>query len=156
EYLGAVTIALLQNGLIFEFASKYCGEQPATPDLKSFKLSDTEYNKFLEWIKSQKFSYSTELETSTKQLIEAAKQERYYNELEGQLGDLKKKIEMNKASDFIKFKKEISEIIEQQIAFHYALAEGQAAVSLPNDPTVSQAIKVLNDNSQYKNILSPR
>jgi carboxyl-terminal processing protease len=155
EYLGTVTVALLQNGLIFEFASKYCGEHPATPDLKSFKFSDSDYNKFLEWIKSQKFSYATELETNTKQLIEAAKQERYYNELEEQLSDLKKKIETNKASDFIKFKKEISEIIEQQIAFHYALAEGQAAVSLPNDPTVSQAIKVLNDSNQYKNILSP-
>ena len=155
EYLGAVTVALIQNGLIFEFASKYCGEQPNSPDLKSFKLSDTDYNKFLEWIKSQKFSYSTALEASTNQLMEAAKQERYYTELEGQITDLKKKIEANKVSDLIRFKKEISEIIEQQIAFHYALAEGQAAVSLDSDPTVSQAVKTLRDVSQYKSLLSP-
>lgn len=155
EYLGAVTVALIQDGLIFDFASKYCGEQPNVPDLKSFKFSDADYNKFLEWIKTQKFSYSTELEESTSQLMEAAKQERYYNELVGQLNDLKKKIELNKASDLVRFKKEISQIIEQQIAFHYALSEGQAAVSLPNDQTVIQAMKVLNDNNQYKSLLSP-
>ncbi len=156
EYMGAVTIALIQDGLIFEFASRYCGEHPVMPDLKLFKLSDTDYNKFLEWIKSQKFSYVTALETSTNQLIEAAKQERYYNEVEAQLSDLRKKIDTNKASDLTRFKKEISQIIEQQIAFHYSLAEGQAAVSLVNDPTVSQAVRLLNDNAQYKSLLSPR
>jgi carboxyl-terminal processing protease len=155
EYLGAVTVALIQDGLIFDFASKYCGEQPNVPDLKSFKLSDSDYNKFLEWIKTQKFSYATELEASTKQLMEAAKKERYYNELEGQLNDLKRKVEANKSSDLVRFKKEISEIIEQQIAFHYALSEGQAALSLPNDHTVAQAVKVLGDNNQYKMILAP-
>jgi carboxyl-terminal processing protease len=155
EYLGAVTVALIQNGLIFEYASKYCGEQPNSPDLKTFKLTDAEYSKFLDWIKTQKFSYSTAIESSTNQLMEAAKQERYYSELEGQLNELKKKIEANKASDLIRYKKEISDIIVQQIAFHYALAEGQAAVSLSNDQTVIQAVKVLNDNSQYKNLLSP-
>lgn len=155
EYPGAVTIALIQEGLIFEFASKYCGEQPVMPDLKSFKFSDTDYNKFLQWIKTQNFSYSTALETSTNQLIEAAKQERYYDEVEAQLTDLKKRIETNKASDLARFKKEISQIIEQQIAFHYNLAEGQAAVSLDDDPTVSQAVRVLNDKAKYKSILSP-
>ncbi|HEU5291076.1 MAG TPA: S41 family peptidase [Cyclobacteriaceae bacterium] len=155
EYLGAVTVALIQNGLIFEYASKYCGEQPNSPDLKTFKLSDAEYNKFLEWVKAQKFSYATAIESSTNELIEAAKQERYYGELEAQLNDLKKKIETNKASDLVRFKKEISDILVQQIAFHYALAEGQATTSLSNDPTVIQAVKVLGDNAQYKSLLSP-
>ncbi len=155
EYLGAVTIALIQNGLIFEFASKYCGEHPITPDLASFKFSDPHHSKFLEWIKAQKFSYKTALEANTIQLMEVAKQERYYNDLESQLTDLKMKIEANKTSDLVRFKKEIVEIIEQQIAFHYSLAEGQAVVSLQRDQTVSQAIKVLNDSKQYKSLLSP-
>lgn len=156
EYLGAVTVALIQNGLIFEYASKYCGEQPTAPDLKSFSLSDTDYNKFLEWLKTQKFTYSTELEASIAELMEAAKEERYYIEFEAQITDLKKKVEANKTSDLVRFKKEISEILEQQIAFHYDLAEGQAAVSLDDDKTISQAIKVLNDNNQYKSLLSPQ
>lgn len=155
EYLGAVTVALIQEGLIFEFASRYCGQNPV-PDLKSFKVTDAMYNNFLEWIKTQNFSYSTSLEASTNQLVESAKQERYYTELESQLTDLKRRVEANKSSDFIRFKKEISEILEQQIAFHYALAEGQAIVSLPRDEVVLQAVKVLGNSRDYKAILSPR
>lgn len=156
EYLGTVTVALLQDRFIFDFASKYCGEHPIIPDLKSFKLSDAEYAKFLDWIKTQKFTYATALENSTEELMKAAKQERYYSELENQLTDLKKKIEANKATDLVRFKKEITEILEQQIAFHYALAEGQAIVSLPHDSAVLEAQRVLTDQNKYKNILSPR
>lgn len=155
EYLGAVTVALIQEGLIFEYASRYCGQNPM-PDLKLFKVSDAVYNNFLDWVKTQNFSYSTSLEASTNQLLESAKQERYYTELESQLTDLKRRVEANKSSDFIRFKKEISEILEQQIAFHYALAEGQAIVSLPHDEVVLQAVKVLGNNQEYKAILSPR
>jgi carboxyl-terminal processing protease len=109
----------------------------------------------LELIKKKIFSYKTTLEQSSTQLIEAAKQERYYSELESQLTDLKKKIESNKASDLVRFKKEITEILEQQIAFHYALSEGEAAVALPRDKTVTEAVKVLANAKQYQSILSP-
>lgn len=155
-YLGTVTASLIQDRLIFEFASEYCASHPNTPDFKTFKLSEADYSKFLEWIKTKKFSYKTSLEESSAQLIEAAKQERYYPELEGQLKELQKKIEMNKASDLVRFKKEIVEILEQQIAFHYALSEGEAAVSLPRDRAVTEAVKVLSNTKQYQNILSPR
>jgi len=155
EYLGTVTVALIQDRLIFDYASKYCGEHHQMPDLKSFKITDVEYTKFLEWVKTQKFSYSTSLEESIEQLMGAAKQERYFGELEGQLTDLKKKIESNKATDLIRFKKEIIEILEQQIAFHYALADGQALVSLPRDKAVQEAKSALKDQNKYKNILSP-
>lgn len=155
EYLSAVSSALLQNGLIFEYASKYCGEHPDKPDFKTFKLLDSDYVKFTDWLKTQKFTYKSELETGTIELIKAAKEERYYPEIEDQLSDLKKRIDNNKTTDLIRFKKEISEILEQQIAFHYALAEGEAAITLSRDKTVGEAVKILSDNSRYKTILTP-
>lgn len=155
EYLSAVTAALIQTGYVFEYASKYCGEHPAAPDFKTFKLSDADYARFTEWLKAQKFTYSSGLETGTNELIKAAKEERYFPEIESQLNDLKKRIENTKATDLVRFKKEISEALEQQIAFHYALMEGEAAVTLPRDKTVAEAVKILNDPSRYKAILTP-
>lgn len=155
EYLSAVTAALIQNGLIFEYASKYCGEHPVKPDFKTFKFSDADYAKFTDWLKVQKFTYSSGLETGTNALIKAAKEERYFPEIELQLNDLKKRIESSKATDLVRFKKEISEALEQQIAFHYALTEGEAAITLPRDKTVAEAVKILNDPSRYKAILTP-
>jgi carboxyl-terminal processing protease len=89
-------------------------------------------------------------------LIETAKQERYYTELEGQLNSLRSKIEVSKSTDLMKFKDEITAMLEEQIAFNYELNEGQAMISLNRDKVVLEAVKVLNDPAAYKRILSPR
>jgi len=155
EFLSAITGSLLQQGLVFEYASKYVGEHPSKPDFKTFRLSDAEYMKFTEWVKRQKFEYKTGLETTAAQLKDAAKQERYYTELENELNDLQRRIEVNKAAELSRCKKEISEVLEQQIAFHYGLAEGEAEVTLPRDKTVGEAVKILGDANRYKAILTP-
>jgi carboxyl-terminal processing protease len=156
EYLGTITVALISSGLTFEYASKYCSENPTMPDLKSFKISDKEYEKFTHWMKEQKFTYSSSLEKDADQLIKSAKQEKYYPELENQLTQLRNKIEANKATDLTRFKTEISEVLEQQIAFHYALAEGQALVSLGKDKAVLEASRLLDNQEEYKKILSAK
>jgi carboxyl-terminal processing protease len=156
EYVGSVTAALINSGLIFEYASRYCAEHPTKPELRSFKLSDVEYDKFLAFLKESKFTYSTPLERNTKQLIETAKEERYYSELESQLNSLKSKIESSKSSDLIRFRDEISTVLEENIAFDYELNEGQAAISLQRDKAVIEAQKILNDAAAYKKILGKR
>lgn len=156
DYLGTITTALITQGLLFEFASKYCAENPTLPNLQTFKLSDNDFERFVAFTRAQNFRYNTQLETHTKQLIETARQEKYYPELESQLNALKTKIESNKASDFTRFKSEITELLTQQIAFHYALSEGQAIVSFTQDKTIQQAIQTLNDSVKYKKILTPQ
>ena len=156
EYVGSITANLVNSGLIFEFASHYCAEHPVRPELKTFRLSATDYEKFLAFLKENKFTYSTPLERNTKQLIETAKQERYYSELEMQLNSLKNKIEVSKSSDLMRFKDEISIILEENIAFDYDLNEGQAAISLNRDKAVLEARRILNDEVAYKKILSPQ
>ncbi len=154
EPVGTVTSALISSGWVFEFASRYCAENPNQPDLKSFHLTDNDYEKFMKLIKENKFSYSTALERNTKLLIETARKEKYYNELEGQLNLLKNKIDASKSTDMIRFKSEIKQILEEQIAFHYLQNDGQAEVSLPRDKAVVEARRILNDASTYKKILS--
>lgn len=155
EYLSAITSTLIQKGLVFDYASKYCGEHPNMPDLKTFKLTDADFAKFTDWLKGQKFSYTSELETTTNKLITAAKEERYFPEIEIQLNNLKNQIEKNKTTDLIRFNQEINQVLTQQIAFHYALAEGEAIVTLSRDKTVAEAVQILTDNKRYKAILTP-
>lgn len=154
-YMGTVTAALINAGMIFDFAASYCAENKAPASLRSFQLTDKDYAAFLTFIKANKFTYSTPLERSTKQLMEAAKQEKYFNEIESQLNVLKHRIESGKADDLIRFKPEIKEMLEEQIAFNYGLSEGQADVSLPKDDAVIAARKILNDQEAYRNLLSP-
>ena len=155
EYLGTVTAALINSGIVFEFASKYCVENPARPDLQTFKLKDADYDKFLSFLKDQKFTYTTVIEQNAKELVESAKRERYYADLEPLINSLKKKIDAAKDADLVRFKLEIKEMLEEQIAFHYGLNEGQAQVSINYDKTIAEARKVLNDLNVYRKILTP-
>ena len=154
EYLGTVTIALMNSGLIFEYASKFCSDNPAKPDLKVFRLSDTEYTKFVAWINENNFSYTTPLEKSTDEMIEAAKKDAYYSQLKDELTNLKTRIASNKSSDLYRFKDQITLYLEDQIAFHYGLAEGQAEVSLNRHPEIVEAKKALSNADAYKKILN--
>ncbi len=85
---------------------------PHPVSLKGFKLSDTEYNKFVAWVKTQKFEYSDLLEKRADDLIAVAKNEKYYSELSASLTDLKTRIVANRENDFSRFKKEISSLLE--------------------------------------------
>ncbi len=153
-YTSAI-VELVGSGLVFDYASKYCGEHPVPNSLKGFRLSDEEYQKFTAWVKEQKFSYSSDLELRTEELIASAKKEKYFDELQSPLKDLKSKIESNKTSAWTRFKPELSKILEEEIAFHYQLAKGQVEVSLDRDLEIIEAKKILSDPASYKKLLSP-
>lgn len=154
EYSSAL-VELVNAGYVFEYASKYCGENPTPPaSLKNFKLSEVEYKKFTDWIKSQQFFYSTELEKKANELITSAKNEKYYDDLKVSLTELQNKISQYRTSDLARLRPEISAILEEEIGFHYQLIAGQVEVSLARDPEILEAKKLLTDLSTYKKILS--
>lgn len=154
EYFGTVTSALINGGWIFEYASRYCGENPTKPT-GTFSLSEAAYAKFLGYLKEQNFTYTTVLEKDVKKLTASAQNEKYYKDLEPFLNSLVDKINAAKAADLLRFKAEIKEVLEEQIAFHYDLNEGQALVSINHDNSIAEARKLLNDSNAYKKILTP-
>lgn len=154
SYQGTITSSLVSSGLVFDFATQYVAANPTVPDLKKFELTDKEYESFVNFLKENKFTYSTPLERSTRQMIEAAKQEKYYSDLEASLNVLKDKIESGKQDDFVRFRKEIKQLVEEQIAFHYGLYDGQAEVSLRHDPAITEAVKILQDRPAYLRTLA--
>jgi carboxyl-terminal processing protease len=154
EYVGTITSALINKGLVFEFASRYCAQNPVKPDLKSFRLSDKDFENFLSYAKSQKFSYTTGLEDDISKLVDVAKKEPYYDQLSPELKDLENKIHASKSNDIANYKSEIISILQEQIGFHYDLHQGQAEVTLDHDKAIIEARKVLNDSLRYNKILS--
>lgn len=155
DLMGPVAEALVNSGLTFEFASMYCAEHAMPGNFRNFKLSNAEYDEFVAWVKQQNFRYTTGLEKSINNLLQSARKEKVYPELEAHLNDLKKKVEANKANDLYRFKAEISSILEEQIAFHYSLGEGAAQLSIGRDKEISEARNLLGDLSLYEKLLSP-
>jgi len=155
ESYSMALIELASAGLIFEYASRYCGEQAAPADWKNFRLSDAEYQKFVTWVKEQKFSFDSETDKKADDLIASAKKERYYDDLQSPLKELKIRMEQNKSAAFMKFKPELSRILEEEIAFHYQMSKGQIEVSLNRDSEILEAKRILSNPVEYKKLLSP-
>lgn len=156
QFLSPTSIQLITSGYIFDYATVYCAQHPNPVLSKEFKLSDDEYKKFSEWLAGKKFVFSSELEYQMEQLIEAAKKERTYDELKGQLATLQGQINQNRSKDLTRYKDEISRILEQEIAFHQGLIRYQVELSLLRDLEFKEAVKYLREDSEYHKLLSAR
>jgi len=154
DEIAAFTVELVSSGLMFEYASKYCSENKIPQSMKLFRVSDAEYEKFVNWIKAQKFSFTSELEQKADALIASAKTGKYYDHLQSPLTELKAKIVQSRSNDLIRFKAEIARVLEEEIGFHYLLSQGQVDVSLDRDPEIIAAKKLLNDRTKYNQLLS--
>lgn len=153
EEPAAVTTALIMRGMIFDFASRYSAGHTPPVDLATWRLPAADYDKFMAFIREQKFTYSTRIEHEVKEMKEIATREKY-QDLMPVLESLTDKIEQTKANDLVRLKDEIKAEVEAQIAFHYGLNEGQAVNSMNRDIAVEQARKLLRDADSYNKILT--
>ena len=92
---------------------------------------------------------------SIQELIAAAKNERYYSELQSNLNTLQAKIQQNHSGYMARFREEIQKILELEIAFHYDLDKGRVEAGLESDKELAEAKRILRDNQTYQKFLAP-
>ena len=154
--LAPVTIELVNEGWLFEYATRYCAAKPQPASLRNFRLSDADYAEFVAWIKTQPFDYETEIDKQTEQLVAAAKTDRIYPDLKESLQQLQSKVLATRKDDLQRFKFEIVEQLEKEIAFHYQLQAGQTEVTIERDPVVIAAQQMLRAPEAYRHVLAPK
>ncbi|MFK7951906.1 MAG: S41 family peptidase [Ekhidna sp.] len=151
-----ITYSLMNKDLIFNYATEYYykndGKAPEAPN--DVRLSDTEYNDFVEWLSDKEFDYTTTVEKKTEELISTAKEEKEYESLKKYFDDLAKASKHNKDQDLITFKEEIQMLLEQELAGRYFLEKGIIESTFGKDPDVQTAVEVLNNPQRYNQILS--
>jgi carboxyl-terminal processing protease len=145
---------LYQNDFFFEYANLYCSKNSAPSSLKQFALTEKDYSDFTSWVKANDFKYSTQLENQIKQLSELAKEDKQGEEVLVAILTLKAKIEQAKENDLVRYRKEITYALEEEIGFHYALHNGRFQVTADTDEELKMAIQVIADSPQYKKLLS--
>lgn len=151
---GRVTIALIRNYMIFDYASKYFYEHPDVPPLETFTVNDEVYADFKAFTKSKEFSYETFSEKKLKELMEMVEEEGYDDIAENELEALKEKLAHNIDKDLDVFKKEISELIGEEIIKRYYYQKGEIKLALKYDEWLKTTIHMLNDQVKYKELLA--
>ena len=149
----AVSLALSNKYVLFDYAIKYHFEHQTIKPAKDFSLSDAEYIAFVKWATNQDFDYTTQAEKDLNLLEASAKKEKYYDQIADQVRALRLKLSHDKEADMMKHKEEIKTALEQEIVVHYYLQKGTREQSFAKDPEIQSALKLFNDMPRYQNIL---
>jgi carboxyl-terminal processing protease len=143
------------KGYIFDYATRYRTENASIAKPKDFRLSDADYQKFMAFLANKDVTYSTSVEQSVEDLINKAKDDKHFEDIKNEIEVIKKKISHNKANDLIRFKDEIREMLEQEIASRYYFQKGMIEATFDDDEDVLAAINVLNSPDKFKGYLKP-
>ena len=149
-----IVFYLMNDDLIFDYATQYCWDHPAPASVDSFKLTDQDYEDFKALVKSRKFTYDRQSEQALKNLKEIAEFEGYMDEAAEEFKALEKKLNHNLDRDLDVFAKPIKEYISQEIVTRYFYQRGAVMERLKDDEDLDKAIEVLSDTAQYASILS--
>ncbi|MEQ9229411.1 MAG: S41 family peptidase [Cyclobacteriaceae bacterium] len=148
-----VTLSLLNNNLIFHYATEYHFKNDSIANPKDFRLNDKEYNAFMDWLTSKEFSYQTELELELETLEEIATHDAHYDSIKPAIAALKNKIKETKQKDLETYKRQIISILEREIASRYYLERGMIEATFDKDKDILMAVEVLSDEGRYNAIL---
>lgn len=149
-----IVFYLMNDDLIFDYATQYCWDHPTLASVDDFKLTDADYEAFKRLVKSRNFTYDRQSEKMLKSLKEIAEFEGYMTEAAEEFKALEKKLNHNLDRDLDYFAKPIKEYISQEIVTRYFYQRGAVMERLKDDTDLEEAIKVLQNPVRYREILS--
>jgi carboxyl-terminal processing protease len=153
EYPSKITQSLIIKQHIFDFATKYRNENEKIASAKDFKLSEKDFNAFLEFIKDKDYDYQTETESALEEMVEKAKKEKYFESIEPHYKALKAGLTHDKSADILKNKAEIIDILEEEITRRYYFQQARFESRFDSDKDLLKGIEALSDlNSYNKNL----
>jgi carboxyl-terminal processing protease len=145
--------ALYTENYIFNYATIYRLNHPSIGPANDFSISDKTYEEFQSWLVSQNFTYTTNTEEYYDDLLEATKDEGYYDEVSKDLAQLSALIEERKKEDFTIYKSEVVELLNSEIVARYYFQTGRIENTLASDPYIKEAEKIFN-SGDYNKILN--
>ncbi len=153
-YLPQILAVLFRKGLLFDYATEFRAKNASIATAKEFKLADSQYQDFVKWLSNKDLDYKSRVERTIEGLEKTAKEEKYYDDIKAQIATLKDKVAHNKDTDLQKFKSEIKDELEREIASRYYFSDGKMESSFDDDPDIKAAIVLFKDGARYKKILS--
>ena len=154
EYFSAITETLIYKDVIFDFVNQniaFYDSSALNPN--TFMLSDSAYSSFIKLAQTKNINYETESSYKLKEFKKIAKKEKYIEENKELFMLLDSIFKSNINTDLKKHRKEIQFFIENEMISREYYQKGRMEASFRKDPYVQKANKILNNQSEYNNIL---
>ncbi len=154
ETSSKILLSLFRERLFFDYATEFRLKNENILSAKDFKITDEMFLDFKNFLSDKEYEYETDTEKAYKKLKKVAKDENYFESMKNDFDLLVNKIEDAKSDDLEKNKDFIKEILANEIVSRYYYQKGRIQSSLNYDKDVLQAISVISDSTNYKQILS--
>ena len=140
---------------IFDFATDFKLKNETIASADSFTISDEVYAEFTSYLKKRGFTYDLESANILKELKKMIEFEGFTSITKEDIESLEKKLHANLDHSLEHFKKDVKDIIANEIIKRYYGNRGEIIYNLREDRDLQEAFTILKDNERYRKILSP-
>lgn len=149
-------VAVDSTESMLEYEINYIAKHPTLQNPAGFQITDDDFEDFKKCVIKNGFTYDRESERYLKNLVKLAKFEGYYEDTKADFDNLEKKLSHNLSRDLDYNKKELKEIISKDIVTAYYFRSGAIQNTLLRDKQMKEALRLLNNPTEYQKILQPK
>ncbi len=153
DTLSALAFKLVQDYMIFDFATEFAGKHKSIASAEQFVLSDDIYGDFNLFLTEKKFSYESHSEQTLKVLIETARNEHYFEGARNEFAALEKSLALNLNEDLDKNSDEIRDLLTDEIVSRYYYQKGAIIAALKTDKDIKSVLSLFKNPTGYSQIL---
>jgi carboxyl-terminal processing protease len=155
EQLSNLSIGLITNFLIFDFATNFANQTESIAEPEKFEITDEIYNQFSAFVKENNFEYESQSKHMLEDLIEQAKEEKYYELASAEFEEIKAKLEPQLNKDLSVFNEEIKSLLKNEIVSRFYYQKGAIRASIGEDEVILKAVDELKSPMSYTSYFEP-
>lgn len=155
ENISNLSVELVTRFHIFDFATNFANENESIAEPEEFEITNNIYKQFVDFVKATDFKYESESKDELEDLIESAKNDKYYDLAKNEFEALKAKLEPNLDKDLELFKDEVSSLLKDEIVSRYYYQKGSIRAAIHEDEGIQQAINELSSETAYAGYFEP-
>ena len=149
----AITNAIIEDFLIFDFATDYYYKNPNVTDVNKLELTNTDFKNFNNYLSTNNFSFITETEKSLKKVLENAKKEELDDNIKTDYNTLLTNLNNSKELAISENKDQILYLLTDEIVKRYVYREGLYDYYKIHNPEIRKATEILSNPSKYNSYL---
>ncbi len=153
ETMSKFTKALIQNHIIFNYATEFRQKNAEITSSEKFKLSEQDLADFKQFMLKQDFSFSSSSEEQLKKWKETTEKEGDFDKIKTEYDAILSKLSSTKEANFDKSKDEVRNILENEIVSRYYFQNGRILNGFTSDKSIEISIEILQNSSRYNTIL---
>ena len=148
----ALTKALLNNSIVFDFATDYY-YQNTVASIDDFNFNSVDYEAFKSFVSRSNFNFETSTEKALKEAIAGDDKAVYGADIQDSYKSLLAEINKRKLNALETYQNEIQINLQDEIIKRYFYREGLYQYYLKNDEAILTADALMKDKAKYLSIL---